>query len=151
MSLLRSECPIFVVWKQNNNFWSNVFFLLQKWQIYPHTHIYIYISKWIGPQRDTYIVRIIYFILTYVYVSSWWLSSENIFGTKAIWMGHPMRLECTRVGLLVECFFRFSISLYRSHCFVLDFPSSFSLSLSQNLSTDLSCWVYFQIQNYIYI
>ena len=36
------------------------------------------ISKWIGPQRDLYFFRIIYFVLTYVYVSSLLLSSENI-------------------------------------------------------------------------
>ena len=42
----------------------------------------INISKWIGPQRDLYIFKIIYFVLTYEYVSSLLLSSENICGTK---------------------------------------------------------------------
>ena len=36
-------------------------------------YIYIYISKWIGTLRD-----LIYFALTYEYVSSLLLSSENI-------------------------------------------------------------------------
>ena len=47
-------------------------------------------------------------------------------------MGHPIRLELNRVGLLVGCFFRFCIGLYRGHCCVIDF-SSFSFSLSQSV------------------
>ena len=45
-------------------------------------------------------------------------------------MGHSMKLELTTVGLLVECFFRFCIGLYRGHSFGLNFSSASSLSLS---------------------
>ena len=73
------------------------------------------ISKWIGPLRDLYFFfffffRIIYFVLTYMFASSLLLSSDNMCH-KAIWMGHPMRLELTHIGLLVECFYRFCIGI----------------------------------------
>ena len=60
---------------------------------------------------------------------------------KAIWIRNAMRLEFTHV---VESFFRFSIGLYSGYCFVLNFSSSSSLSLSQSVSPVLSC-------GYIYI
>ena len=41
---------------------------------------------------------IIDFVLSYMYVSSLLLSSENMWH-KAKWMGHPIRLELTRVSL----------------------------------------------------
>ena len=46
--------------------------------IYIYIYIYIYTSKLIGPLSDLYILGIIYFLLTYVYVSSLLLLSENI-------------------------------------------------------------------------
>ena len=42
----------------------------------------------------------IYFIPTYVYVSSLMLSSENICITRPLLMGYLMRLEVTRVRSL---------------------------------------------------
>ena len=97
-------------------------------------YIYIYISKGLGPLRDFYFSRIIYFVLTYVDVSCLLLTSDNI------WMGHPVRPKLIRVVLFVECFFRFWIDLYRGHCVVLYFPSSSSsLSFSLSVSTGLSC------------
>ena len=62
-------------------------------------------------------LRIIDFLLTYIYVSSLLLSSGNICGT--------MRLELTLVDLLVVIFFRFCIGLFRGHCCVLDFFTPF--------------------------
>ena len=39
----------------------------------------------------------IYFVHAYVYVSSLMVSSENMYGTKALLMGYSMRLELTCV------------------------------------------------------
>ena len=62
--------------------------------IYIYIYIYIYvkkyflvwvqrekkvnISKWMSPLKDLYFLRIIYFVRTYLYVSSLMLSSENM-------------------------------------------------------------------------
>ena len=65
-------------------------------------------------------------VIYYFFVWMWY---------KAIWMGHPMILELTRVGWLVEWFFPILYQfIYRGHCFILDFSSSSSLSLSQSVS-----------------
>ena len=49
------------------------------------------ISKWIGPLGDLHL-RMIYYVLTFAYVPSYLLH-------KAIWMGHPMRVEKMNTGL----------------------------------------------------
>ena len=53
-----------------------------------HTHIYIciyiYLLKWVCQRRDLFFFRILFiaFDLTYMYVSSLMLSSENMYGTR---------------------------------------------------------------------
>ena len=54
---------------------------------------------------------IFYFVLTYVYVSSLLLSSENIW-QKAVFMRYSMRLECTCIFSLND--FQLVMGLHRS-------------------------------------
>ena len=103
-----------------------------------YLHIYIYInvflffvgperekvniSKWIGPHKDLHFLKkylfpfyisVCFQLFAFVREHTWHM---------AILIGHPTRLELTRVSLLN--FLMFCISLYKGHCFVLNFSSS---------------------------
>ena len=70
-----------------------------------------------SPLRDLYILRIIHFILAYMYVSSLLLSSENICGTSENICGTRQRVNSapnetqTHSCRLVKCFSGF-VSVY---------------------------------------
>ena len=95
------------------------------------------ISKWIGPTRDLYFLEV--FFRSYIRVCFQFVAfvKEHMWH-KAIWMGHPMRREITRVSLLVECFSRFCIDLYRGQCFWATFH--FLNIYKKNSTNEIILW-----------
>ena len=70
------------------------------------------ILKWESQRRYLYFFGFIYFILTYVYIFSLFLSLENIWH-RALLMGYSIKLEFTRVCSLNG--FHLVMGLYRVH------------------------------------
>ena len=69
---------------------------------------------------------------------------------KAIWKGHPMRLELTRVGLLVELANHYTTCVVGHECFFKCWATECNLSLHVITSVFQSAVIYIYIYIYIY-
>ena len=64
-------------------------------------------------KRFAFFLEFIYFVLTYMYVSSFMLLSENIYGHKVLLMEYSMKLKLTHVCSLSD--FQLLMGLFRGH------------------------------------